>query len=47
MAGSWLPDDLGRKIEEEKYRNRNQKQSSTSSSSNRWFQNILDIKNKN
>ncbi len=24
MAGSWLPDDLRRKIEEEKYRNRNQ-----------------------
>ena len=47
MAGSWLPDDLRRKIEEEKYRNRNQKQSTTSSSSNGWFQNILDINNKN
>jgi len=45
MAGSWLPDDLRSKIE--KYRNRNQKQSSTSSSSNGWFQNILDISNKN
>jgi hypothetical protein len=49
MAGSWLPDhdDLRRKIEEEKYRNRNQKQSTTSSSSNGWFQSILDINNKN
>ncbi len=46
MAGSWLPDDLRRKIEEEKYRNRNQKQSTTSSSSNGWFQNIQDINYK-
>ena len=45
MAGSWLPDDLRRKIEEEKYRSKNQKQTTTSSSSNGWFQNILDINN--
>jgi hypothetical protein len=48
MAGSWLPDNLRRKIEEEKNRNRNQKQSTTSSSSsNGWYQNIRDINNKN
>ena len=47
MAGSWLPVDLRRKIEEENNQNKNQKQSTTSSSSNGWFQNILDINNKN